>query len=86
MHPDHTAPVSGSRTLPTGTVGASNELHTIRAALRRQARVLDGLSGAVIPLRCVVRELGENGDLLENERMRNRRVPSAGHGAEGTSR
>jgi len=86
MHPDHTAPVSGSRTLSTGTVGASKELHTIRATFRRQARVLDGVSEAVSPLRCVLRELGENADLLENERMRNRRVPSAGHGPEGTSR
>ena len=88
MHPDQTVPVNGSRTLPTGTVGASNELHTIRATFRRQARVLDELSEAVTPLGCVVRELGgENADLrLENERMRNRRVPSAGHGAEGTNR
>jgi hypothetical protein len=86
MHPDQTAPVNGSRTLPTGTVGASNELHTIRATFRRQARVLDALSEAVTPLRCVLRELGENADLLENERMPNRRVPSAGDGAEGTSR
>jgi hypothetical protein len=29
---------------------------------------------------------GENADLLANERMRNRRVPSACHGAEGTNR
>jgi hypothetical protein len=85
MHPDHMAPVSGSRTSPTATVGASNGLHTIRATLRRQARVLDGLTEAVSRLRCVLRELGEKG-LLENERMRNRRAPSAGHGPEGTSR
>jgi hypothetical protein len=85
MHPDQTVPVNGSRTWPTGTVGASNELQTIRARFRHQ---LDALSEAVTPLRCVVRELaGENADLLlENERMRNRRVPSAGHGAEGTNR
>jgi hypothetical protein len=86
MHPDQTVTVSGSRMLLTGTVGVLNELHTIRATFRRQARVLTGLSEAVTPLRCVLRELGENADLLENERMRNRTVPSAGHGAEGTSR
>jgi hypothetical protein len=88
MHLDQTVPVNGSRMLPTGTVGASNELHTSRATFRRQARVLDALSEAVAPLCCVVRELGgENADLrLDNERMRNRRVPSAGHGAKGTNR
>jgi hypothetical protein len=88
MHPDQTVPVNGSRSLPTGTVSGSNELHTIRATFRRQGRVLDGLSQAVTPLRRVVRGLeGDNADLrLENERMRNRRVPSAGHGAKGANR
>jgi hypothetical protein len=88
MHPDQTAPVNGSRALPIGTVGASNELHTIRATFRRQVRVVDGLSEAVRPLRCVAGELeGERADLrLENERMPNRRFASAGHGAEGTNR
>jgi hypothetical protein len=83
MHPDQTVPVNGSRALPIGTVGASNALDTIRATFRRQARVLDGLREAVSPLRCVLREPGDNAD---NERMRNRRVPSAGHGVEGTNR
>jgi hypothetical protein len=88
MHPDQMVPVNGSRTLPTGTVGASHELRTIGARFRRQARVVDALSEAVTPLCCVVRELGgENADLrLENERMRNRRVPSAGRGVEGMNR
>jgi hypothetical protein len=57
MHPDQTVTVTGSRTLPTGTVGASTELEDENADLR-----------------------------LENERLRTRRVPSAGDGAEGTNR